>query len=135
MKARALLFALAVGVVSMTSGCRCFRCCFPNAGWRLHDGEGLFSHCGASGWGGPACCAPVGAPGPAYRPPVVVSGPVAGGPVVPNPDCPGCAGGVEYPPGFPQPVAYPPIIGNPMPLPGAKGPNELHNPMPVKPGQ
>lgn len=125
MKSRALLCILAVGVVSLTSGCRCFRCCFPNVGWRLHDGEGLFSHHhhGASG-----CAAP------AFRPPVVVSGPVVSGPIVPGPDCPGCVGG-EFPPAMAQPVAYP-VIGSPMPLPGAKVvPNELHNPTPVKPGQ
>lgn len=134
MKSRALWYALVAVSLSMTTGCHCFRCCFPNLGWRLHDDHGVFQgHHGASG------CAPACGPvcAPAYRPPVIVPAPVGYGPVGPvgmAPDCPGCVGGV-YPVSVgPTPVAYPPVIGNPMPLPGATVvPNELHNPAPVKP--
>jgi hypothetical protein len=125
MKTRALFFALVVGVVSLTSGCHCFRCMFPNAGWRFH--EGWWRHGNGNGC---ATCPPIGGP-IAYRPPIVVPG---------GPDCVGCNGGVpsiHQPIGYP-PVAYPPVIGNPMPIPG--GPtvipsNELPHPMPNKKGQ
>jgi hypothetical protein len=126
MKTRALWYSLFVGVVSMTSGCCCARECFPNVGWRLHPGASC-SPCA------PACSSC--APGPAFRPPMVVSG----GPIVPGgPDCPGCAGGgggsYPLPAGY-QP-GYPPVIGRPMPIPGATivPGTELHQPMPVKPG-
>jgi hypothetical protein len=121
MKTRAFVFTLIVGVVSMTSGCHCFRCMFPNAGWRFHEG-----------WWGHGGCAPCGTCGPAtgpiaYRPPVVV----------PNHDCVGCNGAVPgMGPGTGYPtITYPPIIGNPVPIPG--GPSvipssELPAPMPNK---
>jgi hypothetical protein len=118
MKTRAFVFAFVVGIVSMTSGCHCFRCMFPNAGWRFH--EGWWRHGNGCG-----TCAPASAP-IAFRP-------HAGGPVVP--DCVGCNGGVSHagvPVGYP-PIAYPPVIGNPVPIPG--GPSvipssELPAPMP-----
>lgn len=119
MKTRAFWYALIVGATSFSTGCCCFRECFPNVGWRLH---GCCHPCP------PACgpvCSPC-APSPAFRPPMVVTGP----------DCPGCVGGAG--PGFAQPVgyppvAYPPVIGKPMPIPGATPSNELHNPTPLNP--
>lgn len=140
MKSRACWYALVVGVVSMTSGCHCFREHFPHVGWRLNSG-GLCAPCG------PAACRPVFAPacsspvtgipvghGPVLQPPMVVSG---GGP-----DCPGCnsglggISGIHMPAGYPSMAypggGYPPIIGNPMPIPGIgviPG-HELHQPMP-----
>jgi len=116
---RALWYTVFVGVVSMTSGCYCFHECFPNVGWRLHQGA-VCRPCA------PACgpvCSPC-APGPAFRPPMIVNGPI-----VPGPDCPGC--GMGAPPTFNQPAGYPPVIGKPMPIPGMG--NELPNPMPVNP--
>jgi hypothetical protein len=106
MKARAICFALVLGVVSMTSGCHCFRCVFPNVGWRFHQG-----------WCNQGCppCAP--ACPIAYRPPVVVQG---------GPDCP-CPPAMGVPNGYP-PIAYPPQIGDPKPLPGG----QLPAPMPDK---
>ena len=124
MRSRAFWYALAVGVVSMTSGCNCFRAhfpCisskFPNLGWRFHDGQGI----GAGHFGAPI-----------------------GGPVM-TPDCHGCGTGplppptvIHQPAGYPPngypPVAYPPVIGKPMPLPGATiiPGTELPHPMPAK---
>ena len=117
MKSRAILSGLAVGLVSMTLGSGCCHPCFPNLGWRFHQCP---SACGAPC--APACpppcgpCSPVG-----FRPPAVV------------PDCPGCNGPIvpPLPAGYP-PAAYPPVIGNPMPLPGQPGgTTELHQPSPV----
>ena len=124
MKARAFVFALLVGTVSMTSGCQCFRCMFPYAGWRFH--EGWWGHCGPGAHDcapcGPGCC-PI-----AYRRPLLVGG---------GPDCPSCNVGIpvmQHPASYPT-GSYPPIIGNPMAIPG--GPNvipsgELPAPMPNK---
>jgi hypothetical protein len=53
------------------------------------------------------------------------------------PGCPTCiTGGPLGGPIMTQPVAYPPVIGNPIPLPGPTITPELHmpNPMPAKPG-
>ncbi len=116
MKSRAFVCALFAGVVSLASGCCCLHNCFPNVGWRLHQG------CCTPACSSPPVCAPCG-----FRPPMVVSG---------GPDCPSCAHGgmgTNTPIGYP-PVAYPPIIGNPQPIPGASiAPGgELHAPMPVK---
>jgi hypothetical protein len=129
MKTRMLWCALAVGVMSLSSGCYCFHQVFPNVGWRFHQG------CCAPACG-PVCgpvCSPCCSSPVVYRPPVVTGGPIVPG----GPPCATCANG-DLPPGaqpvgYP-PVAYPPIIGNPMPLPGASGVpnNELHSPMPVK---
>ena len=123
MKARAFVFALVVGVVSMTSGCHCFRCMFPYAGWRFH--EGWWGHCGPCGHDCAPCgpgCGPI-----AYRPTSILTH---------GPDCPSCltSAPAPHPTGYPG-VAYPPIIGNPMPIPG--GPNvipsgDLPAPMPNK---
>lgn len=109
MKFRAILFASAAGLLCSTSGCCFLHNCFPNLGWRFHQG------CCA-----PACPAPCGPVG--YRPPTVV------------PDCPGCGPGPTVPvPGVYPPAGYPPVIGKPMPLPGQPGApgTELHQPMPV----
>ncbi|WP_439630269.1 hypothetical protein [Gemmata sp.] len=113
MKTRALWYSLFVGVVSMTSGCCCFREAFPNVGWRFHQGASC------------SPCAPACSPGPAFRPAGVVGG---------GPDCPGCAVG-GHPAGYAQPVGYPPEIGHPVPLPGPRvvPGSELPNPMPVNP--
>jgi hypothetical protein len=130
MKTRLLLFAL-ISVVSLTSGCAC--CSNPCWGWRFHP----CSSCGHGGHG--AQTVPVSAP-VVYRPVTVVP---SGGP-----DCAGCGGGpmvppaMAYPvppaggiPSFSGPATYPPMIGNPMPLPGANmGPAELHAPTPSKSG-
>jgi hypothetical protein len=118
MRIRVFCFALVVGVVSMTSGCHCFRCAFPNAGWRFHQG-GLGHGC--------APCGPCAPGGPvSFRPPAVVSG---------GHDCVGCNGGVSHlPAGYPS-ITYPPIIGNPIPIPGGTGiipNNQLPAPMPDK---
>ncbi|VTU00355.1 unnamed protein product [Gemmataceae bacterium] len=121
MKTRALWYSLFVGVVSMTSGCCCFREAFPNVGWRFHQGA-TCSPCAPA-------CGPACSPGPAYRPPVVMG--------APGPDCPSCgiSGPSGYPTAFTQPVGYPPEIGQPVPLPGPKvvPGTELPNPMPVNP--
>jgi hypothetical protein len=93
---------------------------FPNAGWRFQTGWWGHHH---NGGGGGVCCPPCGPAAPiAYRPPVVVPGDV------------GCNGGVSVPAGYPT-ITYPPIIGNPMPIPGGTGvipDNKLPNPMPEK---
>ena len=121
MKARALFCALIVGVVSMTSGCHWFRCVFPNAGWRFQTGWWGHHH-----GNGPSCptCAPCGTGAPiAFRPPVIVPG----GPEVVGPVS-------HSPAGYPS-ITYPPIIGNPMPIPGGGGVipnNQLPAPMPEK---
>jgi hypothetical protein len=116
MKSRVIVFGLAAALMSTTSGCYCLHQCFPNLGWRFHQCCPTPAPCGTCAPCGP-CCGPVG-----YHPPMVV------------PDCPGCAGGptVPQPAGFP-PVAYPPVIGNPMPLPGQPGVTgtELHQPTQV----
>lgn len=109
MKTRAFWYSLVVGVVSLTSGCCCFHDCFPNLGWRFHQG---CQPCA------PSCapCSPCGS----FRPPMVVGG---------GPDCPGCAMGAPVT----QPAGYPPVIGKPMPIPGASIVPELHPPAPVTP--
>jgi hypothetical protein len=117
MKSRFFCFALVVGVLSLTSGCHCFRCMFPNAGWRFQSGWWGHHHRGP----GPCCppcntCAPNGPI--AFRPPVVVPG----------------SGGVSVPGGYPT-ITYPPIIGDPMPIPGGTGvipDSRLPSPMPDK---
>jgi hypothetical protein len=116
MKRRALLCALAMCIVSLTSGCFCCHECFPNLGWRFR---------------GCCCCghvnsAPVSTP-VAFRPPMVVAS---------GPECPRCPPhGGNQPAGYP-PIAYPPVIGNPMPIPGANviPSSELPQPMPAKSG-
>lgn len=120
MKSRAILFAVAAAVVSSTSGCHFFHNCFPNLGWRFHQG----------------CCAP--ACGPVCPPACPPCGPVVYRPPTVVPDCPGCPTGptvplpAAYPPGSVPPGGYPPIIGNPMPLPGQPGKSsDLHQPMQV----
>jgi hypothetical protein len=112
---RAFLFRL-IATVSLTSGCAC--CDNPCWGWRFHP---FHPCCG----GCPAYSSPVSAP-VVYRPPTVVSS---------GSDCPGCGGGVVIhqpaaPGGYPG-MAYPPIIGNPMPLPGAPNHELIPSPMPV----
>ena len=121
MKARVFCCALVVGVLSMTSGCHCFRAVFPNAGWRFQTG--WWGH-HKNGNGNGVCCPPCGPAAPiAFRPPVVVPG---------EGDGIGCNGGVSVPAGYPT-ISYPPIIGNPMPIPGGTGVipnNQLPAPMP-----
>jgi hypothetical protein len=125
MKIRALVSALVVSMVSMSTGCTCFHNCFPNVGWRFHEG------CCPSACSPPVCC---GHSGPvAFRPPMVVSG---------GPDCPSCAAGMSGMPGMSgmagyQPAGFQPIpvIGNPMPIPGVQviPGSGLPNPMPTNP--
>lgn len=138
MKSRMAWYALIVGVTSLTQGCYWFRSHFPNVGWRLqHCGPTCGPVCGppCGPVCPPVCSSPVSIP-VMHRPPVVVPG---------GPDCVGCNGGA--PPGvghqpagypsFPYPQGgYPPVIGNPMPLPGAAvtPPNQLHSPMAVPKG-
>jgi hypothetical protein len=127
MAARVLVSTLAALVVAATSGCHCLHKCFPHIGWRLHQ-------CCPSACA-PVCAAPCSPCGPvAFRPAVVASV---------GPDCPTCVSGPAMPPptafspGSAPPGAYPPIIGNPMPLPNppAGTGSQLHNPaqVPTKP--
>jgi hypothetical protein len=111
MKSRVIVSGLAVLLVSLTSGCCCLHNCFPNLGWRFRECCPTPQPCGTCAPCGPSC-APAG-----YHPPTVV------------PDCPGCGGPTVPAVGYP-PAAYPPVIGNPMPLPGQPGGGgtELHQP-------
>ena len=110
MKARILTLAF-VAVTSLASGCYwCHSsCCHPCLGWRLHN----WCHPCA-----PVCSSPVPSVGP-------VVGPVVG------PGCGGCCDGGG--PTITQPAGYPPVIGQPIPLPGPTvvPSSVLPNPMPV----
>lgn len=112
LQTRSILFGL-IAIVSTTSGCAC--CDNPCWGFRLHPFHSSCGSCNSCGCC-PAYSSPVSAP-VVYRPPTIATG---------APDCPSCGGGgvvMHQPPIYPAPsgfpvTGYPPIIGNPMPLPG-----------------
>lgn len=107
MRIRACLFGL-MAAVSLTSGCAC--CDHPCWGWRFHPCHSPCCSTPAPCCGGcPAFSSPVSAP-VVYRPPTVAV----------SPDCP-CASStpvLSHPVPLGNPSPYPPIISNPMPLPG-----------------
>jgi hypothetical protein len=115
MKFRAICLGL-VALVSLTSGCLYSR--HPCWGFRLHP-------CQTGGNCAPVCSSPI-------HHPILHRLSHLG------PDCPTCIGGgatIHQPVGYPS-MGYPPVIGQPIPIPG--GPtvipsNQLPNPMPVKP--
>ena len=118
MRIRASLYGL-IAVVSLTSGCAC--CDNPCWGFRFHPCQHPCQPCGGCC---PAYSSPVSAP-VVYRAPTVISN---------GPDCPGCGGTpvMAHPLGYPTSVGspnFPPIIGNPMPLPGNS--NIVPSPMPM----
>ncbi len=120
MKYRMICFGLAA-LVSMTSGC--FYRHHPCFGFRLHPCQTGGGQCA------PVCSSPIRTPIVHHRPPMS------------TPGCPSCFSAgpiISQPGGYPS-TAYPPVIGYPVPIPGAtSGPSasELHmpNPMPGKPG-
>ncbi len=118
MKFRAICFGL-VALVSLTSGCLYHR--HPCWGFRLHPCQTG----GGCGTCAPVCSSPIHHPILHHKIASVGSG------------CPSCIGGgamINQPVGYPS-MAYPPIIGNPSPLPGPTiiPSHDLPNPMPVKP--
>jgi hypothetical protein len=116
MKIRACFFGI-MAVVSLTSGCAC--CDNPCWGFRLHPWSSPYGGCGGGGGCG-GCC-------PAYSSPVSAPVVYRAPPVAASPDCPcGSTPVFSHPTGYPAPSIYPgnpypPIIGNPMPLPGPSG--------------
>lgn len=119
MKFRAICLGLAA-LVFATSGCLPYRQ-HPCWGFRLHPCQ----------TGGGACgtCAPV-CSSPIHHPILHRMADI-------GPGCSTCVGGgtmITQPVGYPS-MGYPPVIGQPVPLPGPTviPSNQLPNPMPVKP--
>ena len=115
MKFRAISLGLAA-LVSIASGCMPYRH-HPCWGFRLHP-------CATGG----GQCAPAGS-SPIHHPIKHRLAHVGHG-------CPTCIGGgamINQPIGLPT-TSYPPVIGNPVPLPGPTviPSNQLPSPMPVK---
>jgi hypothetical protein len=118
MKFRAICLGLAA-LVSLTSGCLPYHN-HPCWGFRLHPCQNGGGACGACA---PVCSSPIHHP--------ILHKFKDGGA-----GCSTCIGGstITQPAGYPM-MTYPPVIGQPTPLPGPTiiPSNQLPNPMPVKP--